>query len=83
MEYKHTDCDAFKIRIDRKEDSEKLYHYLYKDATIFLSRKLNNFVALYGDVYMLKSDEFGENPEVDNAEPNIRLTTNEGVTTNS
>ena len=27
--YQYTNCDAFKIRIDRKEDSEKLYYYLY------------------------------------------------------
>lgn len=81
--YKHTDCNAYKIRIDRKIDSEKLYKFLYKGATVFLSRKLNNFVALYGDIYMIKSDELGESPEVDNSELSMRLTSHESVTTNS
>ena len=40
-------------------------------------------MALYGDVYMLKSDEFGESPEVDNSEPSTELTSCEGVTTNN
>lgn len=48
--YKHSDCNAYKIRIDRKSDSEKFYHFLYKDAVTCLSRKLNNFVALYGNI---------------------------------
>ena len=46
--YKHTDCNAYKIRIDRKEESRKFYKFLYTDKVICLSRKLNNFVALYG-----------------------------------
>lgn len=48
--YKHTDCEAYKIRIDRKEDSKKFYNFLYKDCKIYLSRKYNRFVALYGDI---------------------------------
>lgn len=48
--YKHSDCNAYKIRIDRKLDSEKFYHFLYKNAVTCLSRKLNNFVALYGNI---------------------------------
>lgn len=48
--YTHTDSNAYKIRIDRKEDSEKLYNYMYKNAVVSLSRKLNKFVALYGNI---------------------------------
>lgn len=48
--YKHIDCNAYKIRIDRKEDSKKFYKWLYKDMVVCLSRKLNNFVALYGNI---------------------------------
>lgn len=55
--YQHTDCNAYKIRIDRKEDSEKFYRWLYKDAVVCLSRKLSNFVALYGNI---ENDKLGE-----------------------
>lgn len=55
--YEHTDCNAYKIRIDRKKDSEKFYKWLYKDAVVCLSRKLNNFVALYGNI---ENDKLGE-----------------------
>lgn len=48
--YKHTDCNAYKIRIDRKNDSKKFYKWLYKNYVVCLSRKLNNFVALYGNI---------------------------------
>lgn len=48
--YKHSDCSAYKLRIDRKEDSEKLYKFLYKIKIPCLSRKLNNFEALYGNI---------------------------------
>lgn len=59
--YKHTDCNAYKIRIDRKEDSKKFYKFLYKDAVVCLSRKLKNFAALYGDI---KNKKLGELQEV-------------------
>ena len=55
--YKHNDCNAYKLRIDRKEDSEKLYHWMYKDKIPCLSRKFNNFVALFGNLEVNKSDE--------------------------
>lgn len=42
--------NAFDLCIDRKEESKKLYEFLYKDSVICLSRKLNNFVALYGNI---------------------------------
>ena len=42
--------NAFDLCIDRKEESEKLYKFLYKDVVICLSRKLNNFVALFGNL---------------------------------
>ena len=60
MLYQHTDCSAYKIRIDRKADSEKFYKWLYKDAVVCLSRKLNNFVALYGNIENSKLGELQE-----------------------
>ena len=48
--YEHTDCKAYKLRIDRKEDSEKLYKFMYKNKVVCLSRKLNNFEALFGNI---------------------------------
>lgn len=41
---------AYDLCIDRKADSEKLYKFMYKDHGYCLSRKLNNFVALYGNI---------------------------------
>lgn len=58
--YQHTDCSAYKIRIDRKTDSEKFYKWLYKDAVVCLSRKLNNFVSLYGNIENSKLGELQE-----------------------
>jgi len=58
--YQHSDCDAYKIRIDRKSDSEKFYRWLYKDAVVCLSRKLNNFVSLYGNIENSKLGELRE-----------------------
>lgn len=65
--YQHTDCNAYKIRIDRKSESEKFYHFLYKDAVVCLSRKLRNFVALYGDI---ENEKLGELQELkENLQP--------------
>lgn len=58
--YKHTDCEAYKLRIDRKEDSKKFYKFLYKDKVTCLSRKLNNFVALFGNLEDTSSGELLE-----------------------
>lgn len=58
--YKHTDCEAFKIRIDRKEESRKFYKYLYSGATVWLNRKKNNFVALFGNLEDTESGELQE-----------------------
>lgn len=55
--YKHTDCNAYKLRIDKKEDSKKFYYYLYSNYVTCLSRKLNNFVALFGNIKKEKSEE--------------------------
>ena len=52
---------AYKIRIDRKADSERFYRFLYKNAVTCLSRKLNNFVALYGNIEDIKLGELQEN----------------------
>lgn len=41
---------AYDLCIERKTDSEKLYRFMYKDHGYCLSRKLNNFVALYGNI---------------------------------
>lgn len=45
-----TKGNAFDLCIERKSESEKLYKFLYKERVICLSRKLNNFVALYGNI---------------------------------
>ena len=58
--YKHTDCEAYKIKIDRKEESRKFYKFLYKDKVTCLSRKLNNFVALFGNLEDTSSSELLE-----------------------
>ena len=79
--YQHTDCNAYKIRIDRKSESEKFYHFLYKDAVVCLSRKLKNFVALYGNI---ENEKLGELQELkENLQPSQPLTKLEGSTTNS
>lgn len=82
--YKHTDCNAYKIRIDRKLESEKFYRWLYSEAVTCLSRKLNNFVRLFGNIENKSLGEFGESPTIeDNTEPSTGLTSCEGVTTNT
>ena len=43
-----------------KADSEKFYKWLYKDAVVCLSRKLNNFVVLYGNIENSKLGELQE-----------------------
>lgn len=80
--YKHPDCNAYKIRIDRKADSELFYRWLYKDAVVCLSRKLRNFVALYGNI---ENKKLGELQEIlkENLQPSIPLTKDEGSETNS
>lgn len=80
--YQHTDCNAYKIRIDRKAESEKFYKWLYSDMVTCMSRKLNNFVALYGNI---KDKELGEimgSPDQDNHESSTPLTKREDATTN-
>lgn len=42
--------NAFDISIERKSESKKFYRYIYKDMVTCLSRKLNNFTALYGNI---------------------------------
>lgn len=42
--------NAFDLCIERKSDSEKLYKYLYQYKPTCLSRKFNNFVALFGNL---------------------------------
>ena len=58
--YKHNDCNAYKLRIDRKEDSRKLYKWMYKDQIPCLSRKLDKFVALFGNLEVKESSELRE-----------------------
>lgn len=82
--YQHTDCAAYKIRIDRKAESEKFYKWLYSDAVTCMSRKLNNFAHLFGNLENKTLGEFGESPTIkDNTEPSIELKSYEGVTTNN
>ena len=42
--------NAFDLCIERKSESEKLYKYLYQYKPTCLSRKFNNFVALFGNL---------------------------------
>lgn len=42
--------NAFDLCIERKSESEKFYKYIYQDKTVCLSRKFNNFVALFGNL---------------------------------
>lgn len=42
--------NAFDLCIERKCDSEKLYRYMYQWKPTCLSRKFNNFVALFGNL---------------------------------
>lgn len=42
--------NAFDLCIERKHDSEKLYKYMYQHMPTCLTRKLNNFVALFGNI---------------------------------
>ena len=57
---KHQECNAYKLWIYRKEDSKKLYQYLYTNAVTCLSRKLKNFVELYGNIQNEKLEELQE-----------------------
>ena len=80
--YQHSDCNAYKIRIDRKEDSKKFYEFLYKDDKTYLERKRNNFVALFGNLEEKESDELREQigkSAAKQGEQNL----SEGSTTNS
>ena len=43
-----------------KEESRKFYKFLYKDKVTCLSRKLNNFVALFGNLEDTSSSELLE-----------------------
>lgn len=45
-----TKGNAFDISIERKEESEKFYRWLYTDKVWCLPRKLNTFVALFGNL---------------------------------
>jgi len=42
--------NAYDISIERKEESRKFYQWLYSDKIWCLSRKLNTFVALFGNI---------------------------------
>lgn len=81
--YQHTDCTAYKIRIDRKAESEKFYKWLYSDMVTCMPRKLNNFVALYGNIKEKESGEIMGNSETNHHESSTPLTKCEDATTNS
>lgn len=57
---KHTDCNAYVLNIYRKEDSKKFYYWLYRNKITCLSRKLNNYVALFGNIENNKLGELQE-----------------------
>ena len=67
--------------IERKNDLKALYYFMYKNATVCLTRKLKNFVSIYGNIDNSKVGELLELQE--NQQPSFGLTTEEGSTTNS
>ena len=52
--------NAFDIAIDRKNESEKLYNWMYSTNVWSLPRKLNNFVALFGSLGENNRENCGE-----------------------
>lgn len=42
--------NAFDLNMYKKEESRRFYHWLYSDMVVCLSRKFNNFVALFGNI---------------------------------
>lgn len=75
--------NAFDINFYRKLESYKFYKLLYQDATIYMERKYNKFVALFGNKDVIKSGELLENPEEDNQQPSSCGDTEKGSTTSS
>lgn len=52
--------NAFDISIERKEESKKFYKWLYTDKVWCLPRKLNTFVALFGNLEKNNRENCGE-----------------------
>lgn len=52
--------NAFDICMDRKEESKKFYKWLYSTNVWSLPRKLNNFVALFGNLKENNRENCGE-----------------------
>lgn len=52
--------NAYDISIERKEESQKFYQWLYADKVWCLSRKLNTFVALFGNIEENHRENCGE-----------------------
>ncbi len=79
--HKHIPNDYYTIEIERKNDLKTLYYFMYQNATVCLTRKLKNFVSIYGNIDNSKVGELLELQE--NQQPSFSLTTDEGSTTNS
>lgn len=47
-EPKQTKSQAFIVQHGGNQQVKNLYEYLYKDATIYLERKRNIFIAVFG-----------------------------------
>lgn len=45
---KRKECNAYDLHIYNRANINSFFNFMYKDATIYLSRKYNIFVALLG-----------------------------------
>jgi len=79
--HKNIPNDYYTLEIERKNDLKTLYYFMYQNATVCLTRKLKNFVSIYGNIDNSKVGELLELQE--NQQPSFDLTTDEGSTTNS
>lgn len=78
---KRKDCNAYDLHIYNKTNIQSLFNFMYKNATTYLSRKYDIFVALLGKPIDDKLGELLEQQE--NQQPSQDLKPLEGSTTNS
>ena len=77
---KRKDCNAYDLLVYNKDNIALLYQYLYKDASVYLGRKHDIFVALCGKPTSDNRVNCGD--DVDNPQPIQQLTELTGSTTN-
>ena len=56
---------------------------MYTNSVVYLERKFNKFVALYGNIKEKELGEMLESPKQDNQQPNFIITDKEGSTTSN